>query len=80
MYSVGMPPELGKAIPAFLGKIEEAMRPWAAAGSYYNFTEGPCDVDAILPPDVCDRLGEVKQKWDPDGRIVANHAVSLELK
>jgi hypothetical protein len=79
MYSVGMPmtPELGEAIPAHLSRIEEAMRPWATDGGYYNFTEGPCDVDAILPPEVCDRLGEVKRKWDPDGRIVANHAVSL---
>ena len=79
MYSVGMPmtPELGEAIPAHLSKIDEAMRPWAADGGYYNFVEGPCDVDAILPPDVCDRLAEVKRKWDPDGRIVANHAVSL---
>jgi hypothetical protein len=79
MYSVGMPmtPELGEAIPAYLKTIEETMRPWSAGGGYYNFTEGPCDVDAILPPDVCDRLGEVKRKWDPDGRIVANHAVSL---
>jgi FAD binding domain len=79
MYSVGMPmtPELGEAIPAHLGRIDEAMRPWAADGGYYNFVEGPCDVDAILPPDVCARLGEVKRKWDPDGRIVANHAVSL---
>jgi hypothetical protein len=79
MYSVGMPmtPELGEAIPGHLGKIDEMMSPWAAEGGYYNFTEGPCDVDAILPPDVCERLGEVKRKWDPDGRIVANHAVSL---
>jgi FAD binding domain len=79
MYSVGMPmtPELGEAIPAHLGKIEETMRPWAADSGYYNFIEGRCDVDAILPPDVCDRLGEAKRKWDPDGRIVANHAVSL---
>ncbi|HEU4906870.1 MAG TPA: FAD-binding oxidoreductase [Solirubrobacterales bacterium] len=77
MYSVGMPmtPELGEAIPAHLKTIEEAMRPWGAEGRYYNFAEGPCDVDAILPPGVCDRLGEVKRKWDPDGRIVANHAV-----
>ena len=44
------------------------MRPWAADGGYFNFTEAPCDVDAILPPDVCDRLGEVKRKWDPEGR------------
>jgi FAD binding domain len=79
MYSVGLPmtPELGKAIPPYLLRIDEAMRPWAADGGYYNFTEGPCDVDAILPADVCDRLGEVKRRWDPDGRIVANHAVSL---
>lgn len=79
MYSIGMPmtPELAEAIPAHLKRIEETMSPWAAAGGYYNFVEGPCDVDAILPPDVCDRLGEVKRKWDPDGRIVANHAVSL---
>lgn len=79
LYSVGMPmtPELGEAIPAHLAKIEETMRPWRANGSYYNFVEGPCDVDAILPPDVCARLGEVKGKWDPDGRVVPNHAVSL---
>jgi hypothetical protein len=78
MYSVGMPmtPELGEAIPLHLRKVGETMRPWASDGGYYNFTEGPCDVDAILPPDVCDRLGEAKRKWDPSGRIVANHAVS----
>lgn len=78
LYSVGMPmtPELGAAIPAYLKTIEETMRPWGAEGGYYNFTEGPCDVDVILPPDVCERLGEVKRKWDPDGRIVANHAVA----
>jgi hypothetical protein len=79
MYSVGMPmtPELGEAIPIHLGKIEETMRPWAADGGYYNFIERNCDVNAILPADVCDRLGEVKREWDPAGRIVANHAVSL---
>jgi hypothetical protein len=79
MYSVGIPmtPELSEAIPAHLKKIEETMRPWRGNGGYYNFVEGPCDVDAILPPDVCERLGEVKRAWDPEVRIVANHAVSL---
>jgi hypothetical protein len=81
MYSVGLPmtPELGEAIPAHLRKIEQTMSPWRALGRYYNFTEGPCDVDAILPPEVCVRLAEVKRKWDPEGRIVANHAVSVSL-
>jgi FAD binding domain len=79
IYSVGLPmtPELAEAIPAQLTKIDEAMSPWSADGAYFNFTEGRCDVDEILPPDVCTRLAEVKRKWDPDGRIVANHAVSL---
>jgi hypothetical protein len=79
MYSVGLPmtPELGEAIPAQLKKIGQAMQPWRGDGGYYNFVEGPCDVDAILPPGVCARLAEVKRKWDPGGRVVANHAVSL---
>jgi hypothetical protein len=79
MYSVGIPmtPELGEAIPAHLPKMEEAMAPWRGQGGYYNFVESPCDVDAILPPDVCARLAEVKRKWDPAGRVVGNHAVSL---
>jgi hypothetical protein len=78
-YSVGMPmaPELAEAIPAHLQKVKRALSPWGMDGGYYNFTESPCDVDAILPPDVCARLAEVKRKWDPDGRVVANHAVSL---
>jgi hypothetical protein len=79
MYSVGLPmtPELGEAIPGHLERIAEAMRPWGVDGAYYNFTEGPCDVDAILPPDVCTRLADVKRKWDPQGRVLANHAVSF---
>jgi hypothetical protein len=79
MYSVGMPmtPELGEAIPRHLNALEEAMRPWAA-GVYFNFAERPADVDAILPPAVCARLADVKRRYDPESRIVANHGVSLE--
>lgn len=78
-YSVGLPmnPELGAAIPAHLATIEETLRPWVT-GTYYNFTERACDADAILPADVCTRLAEVKRKHDPDDRILANHAVSLD--
>ena len=69
MYSVGMPmtPELGEAIPAYLDKIGETMRPFGADGGYFNFAEAPCDVDAIMPADVCDRLRAVKREWDPRG-------------
>ena len=79
MFGVGMPmtPELGQAIEGSLNGIHETMKPWAAPGGYFNFAERPCDVDAILPPETCSRLGEVKRRWDPDGMIVSNHALSL---
>jgi FAD/FMN-containing dehydrogenase len=80
MFGIGMPmtPELGQAIEAHHDRLHEAMEPWAADGGYYNFAERPCDADAILPPDVCARLSDVKRKYDPNGRIFGNHAVSLD--
>jgi hypothetical protein len=80
MFGIGMPmtPELAQAIESQHDRLHEAMAPWAGDGGYFNFAERPCDTDAILPPDVCARLGEVKRQWDPEGRIVGNHAVSLD--
>ncbi|HEX3042098.1 MAG TPA: FAD-binding oxidoreductase [Solirubrobacterales bacterium] len=80
MFGIGMPmtPELGQAIEAHHDRLHEAMEPWAADGGYFNFAERPCDADAILPADVCARLADVKRQYDPDGRIVGNHAVSLD--
>ncbi|HWG08215.1 MAG TPA: FAD-binding protein [Solirubrobacteraceae bacterium] len=79
MFAIGLPmtPELGEAIPGYLDRVDEAMRPWASDGGYFNFAERPCDLDAILPPEVCERLAEVKRRWDPDGLIRANHAVAI---
>src|ERR671935_28561 len=74
---VAMTPELGQALPGALDRLHDAMEPWSAEGGYFNFAERPCDVDALLPPETCERLAEVKRRWDPDGLIRANHAVSL---
>jgi hypothetical protein len=80
MLGIGLPmtPELGQAIEGQLDRFDEAMAPWVADGGYFNFAERPCDADAILPAETCARLAEIKRRWDPDGRIVANHAVSLD--
>jgi hypothetical protein len=80
MLGIGMPmtPELGQAINDRLDQLKEELSPWGADGGYFNFAERPCDADAILPPEVCARLAEVKRKWDPDDRILGNHAVSLD--
>jgi hypothetical protein len=74
---VAMTPEGGGAIARHLDHLEETMRPWASEGGYFNFAERPCQTNAILPPETCARLAEVKRRWDPEGRIVSNHAVSL---
>jgi FAD/FMN-containing dehydrogenase len=80
MLGIGMPmtPELGQAINGQLDRLLEELSPWRADGGYFNFAERACDADAILPPETCARLAETKRKWDPDGRIIANHAVSLD--
>jgi hypothetical protein len=79
MLGIGLPmtPELGEAINHQLDLLHEAMSPWGTAGGYFNFAERPCDVEAILPPETCARLAEVKRRWDPEGTILANHAVSV---
>jgi hypothetical protein len=73
-----MVPEVAAKIPSDLNRIEAAMEPWRASGGYFNFADRPCDVDAILPAETCSRLAEIKRAWDPEARIVANHAVSLD--
>jgi hypothetical protein len=79
MFGIGLPmtPELGQAIEAHLDRFDEAMQPWAAEGGYFNFAERPCDTDAILPPETCARLADVKRRYDPDNMIVSNHAVAI---
>jgi hypothetical protein len=80
MAAIGSPmsPELAAKIPGDLDRLDAAMAPWQASGGYLNFAERPCDVDAILPAETCRRLTEVKRRHDPDARIVANHAISLD--
>ena len=80
MFGVGLPmtPELGQAIESHLDELHDTMQPWASEGGYFNFAERPCDVEAILPAETCSRLAEVKRSWDPDGMILANHALALD--
>jgi FAD binding domain len=79
LFGVGMriSPELGQAIATHLDRVTESMQPWAAQGGYFNFAERPCDADAILPAEVCARLAEVSRRYDPDNRIVSNHALAI---
>ena len=79
MFGVGMvmTPQAGQAVERGLDNLNDAMQPWAADGGYLNFAERPCDVDALMPPQTCARLREIKLRWDPAELIRANHAVSI---
>src|SRR5919204_948445 len=66
-------PELAEAIDRHLDRLHDAMEPWRGAGGHLHFPQRPGGVEAILPEEVCERLGEVKRRWDPDGLIRANH-------
>ena len=79
MLGIGMlmDPSMKDPIEGQLDKLTDAMKPWAAEGGYFNYAERPCDVDAILPAETCQRLAHVKRSWDPDEVIRANHAVAL---
>jgi len=79
MLGIGllMDPAMKDSIEGQLDKLADAMKPWAAEGGYFNYAERPCDVDAILPAETCQRLAHVKRSWDPDELIRANHSVAL---
>jgi FAD/FMN-containing dehydrogenase len=79
MLGIGAPisPEFAARIDGHLDRLSEQMRPWTSQGGYLNFAERPCDLDAILPAETCARLREVKDRWDPDDVIRANHALSI---
>jgi FAD binding domain len=72
-----MDPAMKEPITAQLDKLTDAMKPWSAERGYYNYAERPCNVDALLPPDTCERLAHVKRSWDPDDLILANHSIPL---
>jgi hypothetical protein len=79
MLGIGMlmDPGLQEPITTALDDLTDAVDPWAAEGGYFNYTERPCEVDAILPAETCKRLAQVKRSWDPDDVILANHSVAL---
>jgi FAD/FMN-containing dehydrogenase len=79
MLGIGMmmDPAMKDPIEGQLDKLADAIKPWTAQGGYFNYAERPCDVEAILPPETCQRLAQVKRSWDPEGLIRANHSVAL---
>ena len=76
-YGVPTSPELREAIVRHLDHLRDTMEPWSAPGGFFNMIERPAPLEEILPPDACERLAEVKRRWDPGGMIRGNHELSM---
>ena len=68
-------PEAMAPTRAWLAAFKAALEPYVA-GNYLNFVEEPFDITRIFPPDVLDRLREVKQRYDPENLFHSNHPVT----
>ena len=76
-FAVGFVPASEAMAPnrAWLGGYKAALEPYDA-GSYFNFVEHSFDITQIFPPEILDRLREVKQRYDPENLFHSNHPVT----
>jgi len=76
LYGVGLglPPETGEASSAACERLTAAMSPYQT-GALLNFVEQAVRIDQFFDPEIMSRLREVKERYDPDHVIRANHSV-----
>ena len=76
-FRVGFVPAPEAMAPnrAWLGAYKAALEPYDA-GRYFNFVEESFDIAQIFPPDILERLREVKQRYDPENVFQSNHPVT----
>ena len=76
-FAVGFVPVPEAMAPtrAWLGAFKASLEPYDA-GRYFNFVEESFDIAQIFPPEVLDRLREVKQRYDPENLFHSNHPVT----
>jgi hypothetical protein len=77
LNAVGLPmaPEQIDPITQGLDDLCSTLEPWSNGGCYFNFAERPTEAARIFAADTLQRLSEIKSKWDPEGRIRANHEI-----
>jgi FAD/FMN-containing dehydrogenase len=68
-------PEAMAPTRAWLGAFKASLEPYHA-GMYLNFVEESLEITQIFPPEVLERLREVKQRYDPENLFQSNHPVT----
>ena len=78
VYAVGMAPdpEAKERVERHVEALIEALRPWEAGTTYFNFADRPTDAGRLYPEHVEHRLRRVKTAYDPSGLIHSSHAIA----
>ena len=76
-FGVGIPvtPELAVAIEERLDLLLDALGPWRAERSYFNFAERSTDGRGLFSEQAYARLRRIKRAVDPRETIRANHSI-----
>ena len=68
-------PEAKLAVERDVDLLQAALAPCDAGLTILNFMERPTEPHRFFPPDVLQRLREIRKRVDPDDRLQANHPV-----
>jgi FAD/FMN-containing dehydrogenase len=76
-FAVGIAADPGSSAKtaADLAGVEAALRPYEA-GHYLNFVEQEADADGFFPAATATRLREVRDAYDPERLLQANHEIA----
>jgi FAD/FMN-containing dehydrogenase len=76
---MAMAPEQVEPVNRHLDALTEALSPWGAERSYYNFAERAAEPSALFGTEALARLSRVKATWDPEERFRATHQVPIAV-
>jgi FAD binding domain len=69
-------PEMATEQEGAMTALFHGVRAWDTGRGYGNFAESyPADTRSFFPPEVYQRLEQVKREVDPDGVFLANHPI-----
>jgi FAD/FMN-containing dehydrogenase len=73
--AVAATPELAARGHADAAALVDALSAYSSGRDYLNFAENPVDMSRSFPAETWRRLQQVRQAYDPTGRLKANHQV-----
>ncbi len=74
-FGLALDPEMKADMERHLIRLHDTLADWDSGFRYLNFAESSMDVETIYPPASFKRLCEIKGRFDPDHRFLANHPV-----